>query len=993
MGKRVLAGTFLIACISFLTPGNGIPAVAGRISHPPSALANRILQVQPHFGDMPVVLIPNMGQLDGEVDYYIQGKDKAIYFGANGVTFALAGADEKKAAGIPESGEPGKRIPPDRMNALAPLTDRRPGEASRWVVKLDFVDAAPAVKPVGTDKTGTVISYFQGERGNWKTGLSPYSRIVYANLWPGIDLVYSGTMDKLKYEFIVHPGADPSRIRLTYRGASSVAINDAGRLAVSTPAGGFEDGVPVAYQENSGNRMNVPLAYKILDHAVGSADHDTAGENEGAAVTYGFSVGSYDRTRTLVLDPMILIYCGYIGGPSYDYGYGIAADKDGCAYVTGYTYSTAPGFPAKVGPDRTFNGGNTDVFVAKLTADGTALNYCGYIGGSGDDYGYGIAVDASGNAYVTGYTNSTQRTFPVAKGPSLIHSGNYDAFVAKVNAGGTALDYCGYIGGALQDYGRGIAVDASGNAYITGYTNSTESTFPVVGGPSLIHGGNFDAFVAKVNADGTALDYCGYIGGALQDYGRGIAVDTSGNAYITGYTNSTESTFPVSGGSDITENGGFDAFVAKVDPQGASLVYCGYIGGSGEDVGTAIAVDPSGCAYVTGYTDDSSASSFPVSGGPDLVYNGGFYDAFVAKVRAEGYSLLYCGYIGGLGYDVGTGIAVDGRGYAFVTGYTSSAEGTFPVKGGPSLTLSGSYDAFVAKVDITGASLEFCGYVGGSNSDLGMGIALDTDGSGNIYLTGNTYSTETTFPVTSGPDLTYNGNRDAFVAKINEISVDVTSPNGGESWHVGFTENITWLTSGKVGNVKIEYSPDDGTTWTEIVSSTENDGTYAWFVPEEAVSTSGLIRVSEAETGDPSDTSDAVFTVSDAPIIVVTSPNGGESWTVGSTQNITWISMGVDTNVKIEYSTDAGTTWVEIVASTENYGTYEWIVPDAVSDICLVQISEADTGSPTDMSDSIFSITAASSPRAAAPTIGTNRSAAPPKVIKRLKSDKTADPT
>ncbi len=986
MGKRVLAGAFLIACISLLTPGNGIPAVAGRISHPPSALAKRILEVQPHFGDMPVVLVPNLGQLDGEVDYYIQGKDKAIYFGAEGVTFALAGADGKKAAGIPENGEPGKRMPSDRMTAPAPLADRQPGEASGWVVKLDFVDASPGVNPVGTDKTGTVISYFHGGRENWKTGLTPYSRIVYANLWPGIDLAYSGTMDKLKYEFIVHPGADPSRIRLAYRGASSVAINGEGRLAVSTPAGGFEDGVPVAFQENSGNRMSVPLAYNILDRAAGSADQDTAGDNEGPAVTWGFSVGSYDRTRTLVLDPMVMIYCGYIGGPSYDYGYGIAADKNGCAYVTGYTYSMTPGFPAKVGPDRTFNGGNTDVFVAKLTADGTALTYCGYIGGSGDDFGYGIAVDASGNAYVTGYTNSNQRTFPVAKGPGLILSGNYDAFVAKVNAGGTALDYCGYIGGAGQDYGRSIAVDTSGNAYITGYTNSTESTFPVVGGPSLIQAGNYDAFVAKVNAGGTALDYCGYIGGSGQDYGRGIAVDTSGNAYVTGYTNSTESTFPVSGTSDSSANGGFDAFVAKVDPQGASLVYSGFIGGSGEDVGTAIAVDPVGNAFITGYTD-SSESTFPVTAGPDLAYNGGFYDAFVAKVRVEGYSLLYCGYIGGSGYDVGTGIAVDGRGYAFVTGYTASTEGSFPVKGGPSLTHSGSYDAFVAKVDITGASLEFCGYVGGSNSDLGMGIALDTDGSGNVYLTGNTYSTAATFPVTSGPDLTYRGNRDGFVAKINDTSVDVISPNGGESWHVAFTKNITWLTSGIVGNVKIEYSPDDGTTWTEIVSSTENDGTYAWIVPEEAVSTTGLIRVSEAATGDPADMSDAVFTVSNDPIIVVTSPNGGESWLMGSTQNITWISMGFDTNVKIEYSTDAGTTWVEIVASTENYGTYAWTLPtDVFSNVCQVRISEATTGSPTDMSDGIFSITEPSSPSKAAPAGKTIRSTGPPKVIKRLKS-------
>ena len=226
-----------------------------------------------------------------------------------------------------------------------------------------------------------------------------------------------------------------------------------------------------------------------------------------------------------------------------------------------------------VGPDLTYNGGARDAFVAKVNAAGTALDYCGYIGGS--DYGYlhennfdyahDIAVDGDGNAYITGLTTSSQATFPVTVGPDLTQNGYWDAFVAKVKADGTALDYCGFIGGSEYDRGNGIAVDNYGNAYVTGYTLSTQTTFPVMVGPDLTHNGAPDAFVAKVNGPGTELDYCGYIGGYADDGGRSIAVDNYGNAYVTGYTSSTEATFPVTVGPDLNYNGGTgDAFVTKV---------------------------------------------------------------------------------------------------------------------------------------------------------------------------------------------------------------------------------------------------------------------------------------------------------------------------------------------------------------------------------------------------------------------------------------------
>ena len=960
MDKRFLAGAILVSSF-FSTVWAAQPAPLRQKTVLPSFPKSSILHVQPDFGRMTVNFIPNRGQLDERIAFYIRGTDKTIYFNSEGLTFVLTKAGEKKRTIGRESQTSDDRIRPDPEAFPGFPPDSGAAADLRWVVKLDFLGARPAVKPVGMDKTGTVISYFNGPSENWTAGLSTYSRIIYRDLWPGIDLVYSGTTGRLKSEFVVHPGADPSRIRLAYRGANSVVVNAAGGLVVSTPGGGFEDGEPLAYQEREGTRFDVPLAYDIVDDGHGQLDREGPGQKTGHRVVYGFSVGDYDRTGLLVLDPVILIYCGYLGGPSFDYCYGLAADASGHTYVTGYTYSTGASFPIAVGPDRTFNGGGVDAFVAKVSASGTALDYCGYIGGAGSDYGYAIAVDLAGHAYVTGYTSSTAASFPVAMGPDLTPNGSYDVFVAKVNAEGTALDYCGYIGGSNQDYGRGIAVDLTGHAYVTGYTASTGASFPVSIGPDSTQKGLFDAFVAKVNPSGTALDYCGFIGGTGEDYGYGIALDLSGHAYVTGYTASMAGSFPVVIGPDLNLAGDFDAFVAKVNAEGTGLDYCGYIGGAARDSGYGIAVDHSGCAYVTGYTN-STETTFPVVTGPELT-QAGVYDGFVAKVNAEGTALDYCGYIGGSVYDIGTGIAVDGRGFAYVTGYTSSNEDSFPVKEGPDLTSHGSFDAFVARVDASGMELSFCGYIGGLAADYGTSIALGADGSGNIYLAGNTYSTESTFPVVGGPDLSYNGSRDGFVAKIYENLIALTAPNGGENWHVGFYEDITWLTAGSVGKVRIELSTDNGETWTDVAGETENDGSYRWLVPD-AVSAECLVRISEAEDGDPSDTSLAAFTINNDPLIIVSAPNGGENWVVGSTHDITWLSGGEVGDVKIEYSTDDQATWTVIVEATGNDGSYAWTVPDAASTTCWVRISEAEDEFPGDTSDAAFTISTATSPAA-----------------------------
>jgi len=697
------------------------------------------------LGRLPIHFVENHGVCSEEVAYFVSGADKTLFFTPTGMTIAFH----------------------DRTR--------------RWAVKLDFVGADPNVKPRGEDRRRATISYFVGREADWKTGLPTYGKIVYENLWPGIDLVYRGRVNRMKYEFRVRPGADPRHIRLRYRGADRVFVTETGGLRVETPVGGFEDASPVAYQVVDGERRPVEMAY----------DRDRKIEASGAG--YRFRLGHFDPTRPLILDPAILVYCGYIGGADYDDNYSVAVDSLGNAYVTGETGSneSTHKFPVAVGPDLTYNGAG-DAYVAKVDQVGGGLVYCGYIGGTDYDYGEGIAVDATGAAYLIGYTDSdeTSEKFPVKVGPDLTFAGNTDAFVAKIDATGKSLVYCGYIGGNRSEYPFDIAVDAAGNAYVVGDTDSDENTggFPVKGGPDLTHNGSYDAFVAKVNPQGSAFVYCGYIGGAQSDGAwGGITVDAQGNAYVVGETRSNQTTdrFPVIVGPDLTFNSttGADLFVAKVNATGGALDYCGYIGGAKNEYAGTIAVDAAGSAYVCGETaSNETTDNFPVKVGPDLTYNGGSGDAFVAKVNPQGLALDYCGYIGGSSSEGAWDIAVDGGQNAYVVGDTGSSEATFPVTVGPDLTYNGGGDAFVARVNRSGKVLDYCGYIGGQAADAAYGV--DVDPAGSAFVTGDVDSNETTdrFPVKNGPDLTYNLNTDAFVAKVEFVDIVATgSPRPGNT--------------------------------------------------------------------------------------------------------------------------------------------------------------------------------------------------------------------
>jgi hypothetical protein len=670
----------LALLIGIAAVGVDRPSGAHSILVPPTS-ASGSRAARDLLASLPITFIANRGQLGPRVAYYLEGGEAGAFFTSRGVTLSL----------------------PDAAGGTHRLELAFPG--------------AGATRPVGVDQAPGIVSYFVGPRSDWHTGIPTYRTVAYRGVWPGIDVAFSGDGTGIEYRFVVHPGADPSPIGITYRGAEGLTLTPAGDLQVRTPAGVLTERAPVSFQPQTGRRIAVPSAFTLQ-----SPSH------------VGIRLGPHDPDRPVVIDPTIA-FSGFIGGAGNDVIRSVALDGKGAIYVAG---------------DFSRKHQRTDAFVAKVKRDGSALAYLIYLGGSDRDYGYGLAVNLSGQAYVAGSTKSPD--FPRRRGPDLSYNGGFDAFVAKVNPAGTNLLYSGYVGGSDFDGALGIALDKAGHAYIAGSTSSSD--FPTQGGPDLTYNGGSDAFVAKVNADGTALFYAGYLGGGDNDGAWGIAVDPSGDIYLAG--DAASSDFPTLGGPDLTYNGGFDAFVAKVNPAGTTLLYSGYLGGSDEDQGLGVAVDPSGDAYLVGET---ASADFPTRGGLDHTFNGRL-DAFVAKVKPDGSGLAYSAYLGGANYDSGWGIAVDRSRAAYVAGRTSSRG--FPTRGGPDLTHNGAYDAFVAKVNAAGTALVYASYLGGGKDDAGFEIAVDR--SGDAYVVG--YARSPNFPAIGGPDLTQSGSLDGFVTKI-----------------------------------------------------------------------------------------------------------------------------------------------------------------------------------------------------------------------------------
>lgn len=574
---------------------------------------------------------PNAGQTGPSVQFLARGRKANLLFKENEIVLSLqTGADSKET----------------RLQTL----------------RLKLLGANPDVCLEGLGDLPGKANYFSGnDSARWRTAVPTFARVRYREVYPDVDLIFYGNDESLEYDFILRPGADADLLRLELDGSENLAVDAAGDLLIGMAGEVIRQHKPIIYQEVNGSRREVSGGYRVL------SSHEV-----------GFAVGNYNRTRPLIIDP-VLSYSRTFGGSGLDQVTGVTADAQGNTYVVGNT--TSLDFPL-LNPLQTNFAGFQDVFLARFDTNGVMV-FSTFLGGQSVDAAQGIALDSAGNIYITGYTRSTN--FPTANALQSTNRGNYDVFITKLNPLGNALLYSTYLGGGDFDTGGGIAVDSHGNAIVTGYTQSTN--FPTANAIQPVFGGIGDAFVCKLNAAGDGLIYSTYLGGKgsenrnNDDLGGAVAVDSAGNAYVTGWTYSLD--FPVlrpfqAVKGDTSGNAATDAFVTKFDPAGA-MVYSTYLGGDFQDKGRGIAVDALGNAYVAGATD---SDDFPIRNSVQgsMAGEGALFlgDAFVTALDASGTNLLYSTFIGGSGDDQASGIAVDANGNAAVAGFTDSID--FPVR-------------------------------------------------------------------------------------------------------------------------------------------------------------------------------------------------------------------------------------------------------------------------------------------------------------------------
>ncbi|MBK9941985.1 MAG: SBBP repeat-containing protein [Kouleothrix sp.] len=759
------------------------------------------VRATPHPAVQPLMFIANAGQLDAPARFQVHGNGATLFLADDAIWLTIIDSMAQNTT---------RRQFANPASVASPADDSPPGARPAWArgsnIKISFAGAnpRPQLEPFG--QLDTRVGFFRGAQSNWRAGLVAWSGVRYRDLYPGIDLEVSGANGQLEQQLRVRPGADLGAVQLRVDGAESQRI-DGAYLRLSTKAGEVALPLLLAKADN-GQPIVTAATPQIHGRTIAAPFAQAAGL--AAAPT---PQGTND-----------LLFSSFIGGEYDDKAWAVASDTSGATYITGETFS--PGFPKTPGAFDTSCGTAAaancdysgqfyawDAYVVKINAAGTGLSYATFLGGENDDGGYGIAVDADGAAYVTGYTIST--AFPVTNtltgtpfddtcGTDSICNFDgsfyyYDGFLAKLSPDGSALVYSSYFGGANGDWGNAIAVNSSNEAYITGRTFAPD--FPTTSGAFDETCGTdgacdfanntyyYDGFALRFTSNGGDLQYSTYLGGNNRETGFDIAVDSNGAAYVTG--NTTSDDFPTTSNAYDTECGTdglcdllnnfvyYDIFVVKIKPDGSDLAYGTYAGGSNGEGGYSIAVDSNGAAYITGYIYSSLNLSGPNVLDPTL---DGLFDSFAIKLNPNGTNVVYGTYIGGSEADSGRGIAVDSSGNAYITGWTTS--GDMPISGNAySLFFGGATDAFALKLSANGSSLLYGTFLGGSEIDESHGLALGPNNS--MQLAGLTASAN--FPITAGaPDASYAGNTcgqnpdshpcyDAFVARLVPGTI-VSSP-------------------------------------------------------------------------------------------------------------------------------------------------------------------------------------------------------------------------
>ncbi len=680
--------------------------------------ANKKLNLK--TGDFPVIplaFVKNSGELDGKVKYYEKSAGHSTLFTKKGIFIELNKRGSDNSPGV-------------RTIKITPVKGNRDVR----------------INSSGIQKA--TLNYLVGnDPSRWRKGVQIREKVIYREMYEGIDVKFYGNNNQLEYDFVINPGADTSSVRLKYEGIRKLQKDEEGNLEILLYGGDrVVQSKPHIYQIINDEYINIEGNFKIF------------GDN----ISQGFEVASYNKDYPLIIDP-VLSYSSYLGGNNDETGNSLTVDGSGNLYIVGKTASS--NFPVMSALQGTLKETaydpqtiTADAFITKVDSTGNSLVFSTFFGGNNDDSGDDIAIDGAGNIYITGKTFSSDLPVSTTIQTSLGGSaGASDAFVAKLNSSASAVEYLTYLGGSSDDYAKGIAIDSSGNAYVAGVTASSD--FPVTSSlQGTSGGGDSDAFVSKINSAGTSLSYSTYLGGADIDEANDIAVDSSGYALVTGETLSSD--FPLATAEWNTKSSLSDAFISKIAPSGSTLFQSTYFGGNDEDWGSGIAVDANDSFYVVGttYSDDLPVLTDAIQANLAAPLDG-TSDIFVAKFTN---SISFSTYLGGDKDDSGNGIAVDSQGNIYIVGDTNSTN--FPTTIPLQKSKTGQFDTVVAKINASGQSVNYSTYYGGSKDDIGLGITVD--GNGNAYITGYT-ETDADFPLSTSLQTTLSGTRDAFLAKLD----------------------------------------------------------------------------------------------------------------------------------------------------------------------------------------------------------------------------------
>jgi hypothetical protein len=740
----------LLVLFGLLTALLAVPARQVQAAQPASARA--ATSAASNYGHAALSFEPNVGQADPHVRFLVHGPGYTLFLTDHGMVVT---APHYAAT--------------SRSSRVTPRLST-PRVTSTSVIRLSFLGGSVHPQFQGMSRLLGKVNYFIGNNPKqWHASIPTYARIVAHAIYPGISLSIYTHAGQLEYDWLVAPHADVSRIHLGVSGAGRLQIDSRGAVQLKGSAGSLIEGKPLVYQRVGGEVRSIPAHYRVRSHAI------------------RFHLGPYDHSLPLTIDPS-LVYSTYLGGTYTEEGLATTVDSSGEQFVAGFTGSTD--FPThNAYQGAAASPGIASGFVTEFNPSGSAVIFSTYLGGTLTTALVGIALDRYNDIYLTGGTFAAD--FPTANAIQSTKDGDADAIVTKMNPAGNTLLFSTYLGGSQFDEGTSIAVDHYGYAYISGYTSSSDfHTANALYGTSS---GGQDAFVAKIFPSGAGLSYSTYLGGAAFDEADGIAIDSAGDAYITGHTNSAN--FPIANAAQGSSGGNSDVFLAKLNPAGSAMLFSTFLGGSGGDQSNAIALDPSGRVYVTGVT---GSTNFPtLTPYQASLGSGSVENAFVSRFTAAGV-LSYSTYLGGTGNDIGYGIGVDAAGAATITGQTSSTN--FPTQAAIQGTNAGGEDALVSRLSPSGSALLFSTYLGGTQNDAGRAIA--TDGKGYAYITGSTYSSD--FP-TAVPfqalSRTPTTNDTVFVTKLSVLGGSLSPAHApaltpitisGSAWSPGDAVTVVW---------------------------------------------------------------------------------------------------------------------------------------------------------------------------------------------------------